>query len=125
MNKEVNMALAAITTDVPDYTAVRNEFFEHFPLFWKLGPVNYACLPRYTGFSGVNGQLVAVYLCGLAMAKLSAYSENYRGDEDIWNPLFAWTMVEGEIAYIRPLLKLPAAVEMPVPEAPKRRRRTG
>ena len=121
MNREINHALAAISTDVPDYTVTRNAFFEHFPLFWKLGPVNYACLTRYTGFTGFTYEIVAVYLCGLAYAKLSAYSETYKGDEDIWNPLFAWTMVEDEIAFLRPLLKLPAAVEVDIPTKHSRR----
>lgn len=124
-----NRQLMAIANNQPKFEKVRLDFFEHFPLFWKMGPVNYGAMIVEWGFQPFVDEVVAVYLCGLALARLEVYSENYSklhpDDEgpDIWNPLFAWGLVQNELESIMPdVPRLQAPAEIKVRPSQHRRR---
>jgi hypothetical protein len=117
-----NRQLAEIASNMPDYAKVRGEFFENYPVFLKLGSVNYVALAARSGSLGGSYETVlAVYLCGLAAGRAQEISE--QGDPDHlnpWNPLGAWALVQAELTAIMPdIPRLPAPAEVKIPRRRK------
>lgn len=118
-----NRQLMAIANNMPDYKKCRESFFEHYEMFNKLGPANYAALGQPTGlFQGPADEVIGVFLAGMALGRAQELSE--RGFGEYWSSLLAWTLVEDELAVIRqdiPRLPAPAEIEVKIP--PQKRRR--
>lgn len=109
-----NRQLMAIANNMPDYQKCRESYFEHYEMFNKLGPVNYAALGQPTGlFQGPAYEVIGIFLAGMALARAEELSEHGHGE--YWSSLLAWTLVEDELAAIRPEMpRLPAPAEIKI-----------
>ena len=76
--------LDTITTNLPNYDELQSLFLEHFPLFWKLGPIYYSAMIHVHGFQGLPEEVATVYLCGIALERVRQASEE--GNGDVWHP---------------------------------------
>ena len=99
-----NRQLVAIQGNMPEYEKCRSEFVEHFNMFQKLGAANYAALGTWTGLAAPSHETVGIFLAGMALGKASEISERESSNlkVNVWDALVAWTLVENELAAIRP-----------------------